>query len=99
MLILQIILLITPGIITTYIYKYKKKCNLTLVSWLYNVIKFALIIFWFLNVYQYLRGFGDFAWNSFSTQFILEYILITLSLVIILPHINLLLTKYSDTPL
>jgi len=99
MLILQIILLITPGVIATYIYKYKKKCDLTLKSWLYNVIKFALIIFWILNVYQYLRGFGDFAWNSFSTQFILRYILITLSLAIILPHINLFLSRYSDTPL
>lgn len=89
MQILQTILIITPGIIATYIYEHRKKCNFTFRTWLYYVTKYVLIIFWLINMLQYLRGWSDFDWTGFSVQFIVKYILLTLLLAIVLPHINL----------
>lgn len=95
MQILQIVLIVSPGIIATNIYKYRRKCSFTFEEWLYNTAKFILIIFWLINLLQYLRGWGDFDWTRFSVQFILKYIPVTLTLAIILPHINMFFDKGS----
>lgn len=91
MQILQIILIIIPGVMATYIYEFKKKCNLPLRDWLYNLTKYVLVIFWFINMIQYLRGWADFDWTRFSVQFIFKYIPLALMLAVILPHIQLAL--------
>jgi hypothetical protein len=96
MQILQIILIVTPGIIATHIYKFRRKCSFTFVEWLYHTAKYIFIIFWLMNVLQYVRGWGDFDWTRFSVQFILKYIPLVLALAMILPHINLLLNPPLD---
>lgn len=96
MQVLQIILIVTPGIIATNIYKYRRKRSFTFEEWLYNTSKFILIIFWLINVLQYLRGWGDFDWTRFSVQFILKYIPMALTLATILPHINLFFKNESS---
>jgi hypothetical protein len=97
MQILQIILIIIPGVMATYIYESSKKCNLPLRDWLYSIGKFVLIIFWLINVIQYLRGWGSFDWTRFSVQFIMKYIPLVSSLAVILPHIQVYLeTKMNS---
>ena len=97
MQILQIILIIIPGVMATYIYESRKKCNLSLKDWLYNIGKYVLIIFWLINMIQYLRGWGSFDWTRFSVQFIMKYIPLVSSLAMILPHIQLYLeTKMNS---
>ncbi|NNJ33370.1 hypothetical protein [Lacrimispora defluvii] len=91
MQVLQIILIIIPGVMATYIYEFKKKCNLNAKDWLYNSAKFILVIFWLINLIQYLRGWGSFDWTKFSVQFILKYIPLASMLAVILPHIQLYL--------
>lgn len=91
MQVLQIILIIIPGVMATYIYEFKKKCNLTVKDWLCNIAKYVLIIFWLINVILYLRGWGSFDWTKFSAQFTIKYLPLASLLAVALPHIRLYL--------
>lgn len=89
MQILQIVLIIAPGIIAAHIYEFIKKSDMKLKDWLYHAAKFVVLIFWIVNLIEYMIGWGEFDWTRFSVQFLFKYIPLTMMLAVTLPPINL----------
>jgi len=94
MFILQLVLILGPGIIAARIYEGRTMRADTPWNILYDVSKFTLAIFWLTNLAQFLRGWGDtFTWTVFTVQFIVKYIVFATILVILLPFGNAFLDK------
>ena len=81
MWILQILLVLLPGLAAALAVKciYKKKWDPA--EWMIHATTYSLGIFWLFNGFLIARGNGDFAWYYFSPGFLIKYALASFFLV------------------
>ena len=85
MLILYIIVFLFPAIIATYI---SEKINRQIITRKRQFCTFCLysyLILWINIVFQFYRGWNEFAFERLSVQFLLKYMPLSLALAVSLP--------------